>query len=206
MLLYDWRFTANQFVLASSPLRTTTRHFFQLSCRNSPYVTFSVTRRWVCWLLWIYTWHFVKSTFHTYSMLLKISSFCTTHNPLSVQALHSRACVSYVSYAVTAAYSLERSQAWSPESELYYDRRSVSQSVLEQSTHLGLTTRFLLLSDHCGFLIRGALSDERTGLSFKMYDIQYILLSQIWDQVPVFISPRNRVARLYPQALGLLLN
>jgi hypothetical protein len=37
----------------------------------------------------------------------------------------------------------------------------------------------------------------------------HILLSQIRDfpnlegQVPVFISPRNRVARLYPQALGL---
>jgi hypothetical protein len=37
-----------------------------------------------------------------------------------------------------------------------------------------------------------------------------ILLSQIRDfpnlggQVPVFISPRNRVARLYPQALGFL--
>jgi hypothetical protein len=28
------------------------------------------------------------------------------------------------------------------ESELYYDRRSVGQSVLEQSTHLGLSTRF----------------------------------------------------------------
>jgi hypothetical protein len=27
-LLYDWRFTANQFVLASSPLRPTIRHFF----------------------------------------------------------------------------------------------------------------------------------------------------------------------------------
>jgi hypothetical protein len=26
------------------------------------------------------------------------------------------------------------------------------------------------------------------------------------DQVPVFISPRNRVARLYPQALGYSLN
>jgi hypothetical protein len=51
-------------------------------------------------------------------------------------------------------------------------------------------------------LIWGALSDERTGLSFTMYNIQYILLSQISDQVPVFISPRNRVARLYPQALG----
>jgi hypothetical protein len=27
-LLYDWRFTANQFVLASSPLRPTTTFFF----------------------------------------------------------------------------------------------------------------------------------------------------------------------------------
>jgi hypothetical protein len=38
----------------------------------------------------------------------------------------------------------------------------------------------------------------------------HILLSQIRDspnlegQVPVFISPRNRVAQLYPQALGYL--
>jgi hypothetical protein len=38
----------------------------------------------------------------------------------------------------------------------------------------------------------------------------YILQSQIRDspnledQVPVFISPRNRVAQLYPQALGSL--
>jgi hypothetical protein len=35
---------------------------------------------------------------------------------------------------------------------LYYDRRSVGQSVLVSSTHLGLTTRFLLLSDSCGFV------------------------------------------------------
>jgi hypothetical protein len=40
---------------------------------------------------------------------------------------------------------------------------------------------------------------------------EHILLSQIRyfpnveDQVPVFISPRNRVGRLYPQALGSLL-
>jgi hypothetical protein len=38
----------------------------------------------------------------------------------------------------------------------------------------------------------------------------HILLSQIWDstnlegQVPVFISPRDKVAQLYPQALGSL--
>jgi hypothetical protein len=31
--------------------------------------------------------------------------------------------------------------------------------------HLGLTARFLLLSDNCGFVV-GALSDERMGMSF----------------------------------------
>jgi hypothetical protein len=86
------------------------------------------------------------------------------------------------------------------ESELYYDRRSVGQSVLVSSPHLGLMTRFLLLSDHCGFLIWGALSDERTGLSLTctMYNIQYILLSQIWD------SPnwRTRSLYLYPPGTG----
>jgi hypothetical protein len=53
-LLYYWRFTANQFVLASSLLGlTTSNFFFQLNpCCHSPYVTFSLTRRWVC-LLWI---------------------------------------------------------------------------------------------------------------------------------------------------------
>jgi hypothetical protein len=51
-LLYDWQFTANQF-LASGPLRITTRDFFQVnSCGNCSYVTSSLTRRWVC-LLWI---------------------------------------------------------------------------------------------------------------------------------------------------------
>jgi hypothetical protein len=53
MLLYDWRFTANQFVLASNPLRLTTRIFSsQLNPFDiSPYVTSSLTRRWVCLLL-----------------------------------------------------------------------------------------------------------------------------------------------------------
>jgi hypothetical protein len=43
-LLYDWRFTANQFVLAPSPLRLTISNiFFQLNtfC-HSPYVTSSL--------------------------------------------------------------------------------------------------------------------------------------------------------------------
>jgi hypothetical protein len=48
-LLYDWRFTANQFVLATSPLRLTTSHFFQLNtCNHSSYITYSLMREWVC--------------------------------------------------------------------------------------------------------------------------------------------------------------
>jgi hypothetical protein len=51
--LYDWWYTATKFILASSPLRITTTDYFQLNpCGNSPYVTSSPTRRWVC-LLWI---------------------------------------------------------------------------------------------------------------------------------------------------------
>jgi hypothetical protein len=49
-LLYDWRFTANQFVLATSPLSLTTSNFiFQLNtCSYSPYVTFPLTKGWIC--------------------------------------------------------------------------------------------------------------------------------------------------------------
>jgi hypothetical protein len=48
-LLYDWRFTANLFVLAPSPLRVTARIFYQLNtCGPSPYITSSLTRGWVC--------------------------------------------------------------------------------------------------------------------------------------------------------------
>jgi hypothetical protein len=53
-------------------------------------------------------------------------------------------------------------------SVLCYDRWRVGQSVLVSSIHLGPKTRFLLLSDSCGFLIWGALPDEMTGLSFTV--------------------------------------
>jgi hypothetical protein len=38
------------------------------------------------------------------------------------------------------------------KTKLCYDWRSVGQSILVSSTHLGLMTRFLLLSDNCGFV------------------------------------------------------
>jgi hypothetical protein len=47
-LLYDWRFTAHQFVLAPSPLRPPTRVFQLNSCGHSLHATSSLTRRWVC--------------------------------------------------------------------------------------------------------------------------------------------------------------
>jgi hypothetical protein len=47
-LLDDWRFTANQFVLATRPLRLTISIFQLNTCGYSPYVTSSLTREWVC--------------------------------------------------------------------------------------------------------------------------------------------------------------
>jgi hypothetical protein len=49
-LFYDWRFTVNQFVLATGSLRPTTSNFIlQLNtCGYSSYVTSSLTRGWVC--------------------------------------------------------------------------------------------------------------------------------------------------------------
>jgi hypothetical protein len=51
-LLYNWRFTGNHFVLATSILRIATSNFvFQhKTCSYSPSITSSVTRGWVCHL------------------------------------------------------------------------------------------------------------------------------------------------------------
>jgi hypothetical protein len=47
-LLYDWRFTANQFVLAPSLLRLTASFLSQMNtCGHSPYITSSRQRGWI---------------------------------------------------------------------------------------------------------------------------------------------------------------
>jgi hypothetical protein len=52
------------------------------------------------------------------------------------------------------------------KSKLCYDRRSVGQSVLVSSTHLGLTSKYC--QTVAGSFMWGALSDERTGLPFTI--------------------------------------
>jgi hypothetical protein len=110
-LLYDWRFTANQFVLETSPLRPTTSNFIleMNTCGYSPYITSSMTRGWVCRL----------------------------------QLL------------------------------------------------LGLASAVILRSESRGTHDHTVLSQIRDS-------------SNLEGQVPVFIIPRNRVAQLYPPAMGLL--
>jgi hypothetical protein len=77
------------------------QRIFQLNFSGNNYhVTSSLTRRWVC-LLWI-GFAFVKCTYRTYRMLLKILPFALCESPLSVQALQSRSCLTYVAYATTA--------------------------------------------------------------------------------------------------------
>jgi hypothetical protein len=136
-----------------------------------------------------------------------------------------------VSLLVTLLHSRLRLSFWISKSQmskskLCYDRRSVGQSVFLSSTHLGLTTRFLLLSDSCGFVDVGRslwrekwsavynccwsspaqsfLGPSPAGLVIIFYYFKFETPPNLEGQVPVFISPRNRVAQLYPQALGSL--
>jgi hypothetical protein len=102
--------------------------------------------------------------------------------------------------------------------------QSQSQSQSYVTTHRGLTTVFLLLSDSCGFVDVGRsfwrengsavynccwaspaqsfLGPSPAGLMTIFYCLRFETPPNLEGQVPVFISPRNRVAQLYPQALG----
>jgi hypothetical protein len=88
-LLYDWRFTANQSVLGQTPWEPRPETFFSTEpLRSQSYVSSSLTRGWVC-LLWKGL-PFVKCTYRTYSMLLKILPCALYTSPLPVQVLESR--------------------------------------------------------------------------------------------------------------------
>jgi hypothetical protein len=66
---------------------------------HSPYVTSSLTRRWI-FLLWI-GFAFVKCMYITHRMLLKI--FLMRYIQVLCQSRLRKACLSYLSYTTTAA-------------------------------------------------------------------------------------------------------
>jgi hypothetical protein len=77
-------------------------------CRHSPYVTFPLTRRWVCLLRICLAFRQVYVS-HTWRVI-ENSSFCTIYESSVNAAFATQSCLSYVSYATTEAYSLERSK------------------------------------------------------------------------------------------------
>jgi hypothetical protein len=134
-------------------------------------------------------------------------------------------CTPLISFSLTPLYSYSCHSLWlAGRVESYIKNGGRSATLLEYSTHLGLTTRFLLLSDTCGFVDVGRSLWRENGSA--VYNCcwsspvqsflgpspagrtsDHILLSHIRDspnlegQVPIFISPRKRVDQLYPQAL-----
>jgi hypothetical protein len=97
------------------------------------------------------------------------------------------------------------------KSKLCYDRRSVSHSVLMSSTHLGRTTRFLLLRDNCGFVDVGrslSLTRERIcDLQLLLFLASAVILGWLvtifyclrFETPPTW---RARSPYLYPPATG----
>jgi hypothetical protein len=143
-----------------------------------------------------------------------------------------RTTTSITQYYSTDLFYTPRFKLWStPESKTmkYFDQWSVGQSVLASGTYLGLATIFSFLfliifrqlRVWCGAssLTRGRVCSLQLllGLSSAFFlgsgsrwTHDHILLPQFLDypnlesQVPVFISPRNKVSQLYPQALGYI--
>jgi hypothetical protein len=144
-LLYGWRFTANQFVLATSPLRLTTSNFiFQLNtCGYIPYVISSLTRGWVCRL---------QLLLILASAYILRSESRGTHDHILLSQIRDSPNLESVRVRVTLRLTVSQ---------------SVSQSILVSSLVWGswpgisycLTGTVLSLGG-------GALSNERTGLSF----------------------------------------
>jgi hypothetical protein len=118
--------------------------------------------------------------------------------------------------AVTLTDSLRLSSlkpvlSWSQsQSYVMIDGQSASLSWC-QAPIWGLRRDFYYCQTVACLLMWGALSDERTGLPFTIAagpsPAEFVTIfysPNLEGQVPVFISPRNRVAQLYPQAMGSL--
>jgi hypothetical protein len=107
------------------------------------------------------------------------------------------------------------------QSKSCYNWRSVGQPVLVSDTYLGLMTRFYYCQAVADLLKCGILSDKRTdlyGVPHQRSHSRVLVPQDSWlyfkswtrdsssleGQVPVFMSPRSRVAQTYLQALDSL--
>jgi hypothetical protein len=135
-LLYDWRFSANHFVLVLSPFILTAIIFlFQLNpCGYSPYVTSSLTRGLVCILQLLVV---IAS-----AVILGSESHGTHDQILLSQIPDSPNLEGQIPVFICC-----------PKVTL---RLTVSKSVsLGVDPHLGLMTKYLLLFDSYGLVIVG---------------------------------------------------
>jgi hypothetical protein len=127
-------------------------------------------------------------------------------------------------YATMSWSSQGGAISWWEESVDFSSQSCITtHSALVSSTRLEPMTAYVLLSDSCSFVDMGCplwredgsvvynccwTSPAHSGVwSRSTHD--HVLLLQIWDsyldsQAPVFISPKNRVMQLTPQALGPL--
>jgi hypothetical protein len=116
---------------------------------------------------------------------------------------------------------------WAQRSELLYDWRFTANEFLATSPLRPTTRIYIFRLNICGYssYVTSLWREDGSvvysccwsspaqsfsglslaGLMTAFYCLQIRDSPNLKGQVPVFISPRNRVARLYPQALGCLI-
>jgi hypothetical protein len=152
--------------------------------------------------------------------VLRFSTLLNIFSRLLKNSLEATKYYVYI-YWLQLQYIYQPSQV-----KLYYDRRSVGQSVLVSGTHLEPATNFfilpLIILDSYGFTYVGRrvcsfhlfflcwtspaqpfTGVSPTGLKSTFYCFYFWDSLNLEGQIPVFISPRNRIAQLYSLAFGL---
>jgi hypothetical protein len=157
----------------------------------------------------IYTLQFTIA--HANSSQFIFASECLVTHPNIVLFCSRPYCL------VTVLYLTHCSKC-QPKPKLCYDQQSVGQSALVSSTHLGLNTRFLSLSNSCGFDVRRLFwwrtdllfttaadphqhSHSRDQVPLGLMAILYCIRfesPETWKaRFPYLYPPKNRVAQLY---------
>jgi hypothetical protein len=167
-LLYDRRFTANQFVLATSPLRLTTGNFiFQLNTCG-----YSLTRGCLSFTIDAGP----RQCSHSQIRVPRDSwpYFAASDSRLpQLEGPSPRTCIPQEQ----GGPIIPPGTGLLPHARVmcYVTTDGPSASLSWNKAHIwGLRPDFYYCQTIAGLLMWGALSDEGTGLSFTMYSVQYI--------------------------------